>query len=370
MFNALSAKVGALFNRQGAGFTVPILDGAYRPNNLIEQAAIYGEHAELEDITLGPGGELYAACGTSVMQVSESGDFTPVATFDHVVTALAYMPAGTLAVAFGTNVIVAPGTANQKIIDSADGKPFVAVNALQANMDGSLLICDGSETCPYGEWSRDLLEKGKTGRLVRYDHVSGKTATMAPGLAYAFGAHVDTQNRVLVSESWRHQVSAVNEGRTTPAIVGLPGYPSRMAPAEGGGFWLSLFATRTLLMEFILRETDYRQEMMRTMEPEYWVAPALSSGKDFREPLQGGGVKQMGILKPWAPPRSYGLVVRYDADLMPLFSLHSRAGGENHGIVAIVERGDDLFLASKGSGRLLRLSLSEIKAAKALEAGI
>ena len=33
----------------------------------------------------------------------------------------------------------------------------------------------------------------------------------------------------------------------------------------------------------------------------------------------------MGMHKPWAPSRSYGLVVRLDAGLQPLASLHSRA---------------------------------------------
>ena len=103
--------------------------------------------------------------------------------------------------------------------------------------------------------------------------------------------------------------------------------------------------------------------MMRTIDPKYWVAPALSSGEDYMEPLQGGSVKQMGILKPWAPPRSYGLAVRFDADFLPLYSVHSRTGGRNHGVVAAVQRGDDLFLLSKGAGRVLRLSVAEIQSA-------
>src|SRR3546814_20070608 len=99
--------------------------------------------------------------------------------------------------------------------------------------------------------------------------------------------------------------------------------------------------------------------MMKTVEPRYWVAPALSSGADFKEPLQGGSVRQMGILKPWAPPRSYGLLIRLGPDLRPCYSLHSRVGGKNHGIVAAVEHGDFLIVLSKGAGRILRLPRSE-----------
>lgn len=70
----------------------------------------------------------------------------------------------------------------------------------------------------------------------------------------------------------------------------------------------------------------------------------------------------MGVLKPWAPPRSYGLLVRYSSDLTPLYSLHSRVGGRNHGICAAVEKGDDLFALSRGSGRIVKLSISTIEA--------
>jgi hypothetical protein len=299
------------------------------------------------------------------MKVSSDGAFIPVATFDGPVTAMAFWPDGALAVALGTSVVIDAGTAESRTIDRVDGKPLSAVNALYADAAGSLLICDGSAARPYLEWSHDLMEKGSSGRLLRYDRTSGATTTLASGLAYAFGACTDAQRRVLVSESWRHQVSVVEKGRSTPVVADLPGYPARMTSAAGGGLWLSLFACRTQLVEFVLREGDYRREMMRTIEPKYWVAPALSSGADFLEPLQVGGVKQMGVLKPWAPSRSYGLVIRFDADFVPLFSLHSRAGGRHHGIVAIAQRGDDLFVLSKGADRILRLSVSQIEAAGA-----
>ncbi len=84
--------------------------------------------------------------------------------------------------------------------------------------------------------------------------------------------------------------------------------------------------------------------------------------KSFREPMQGAHLKTMGIVKPWAPPRSYGLVVRLNADCVPRYSLHSRVDGRNHGVVAAAEVGDALYVLAKGAGRLLRLSLPAVKA--------
>jgi hypothetical protein len=101
--------------------------------------------------------------------------------------------------------------------------------------------------------------------------------------------------------------------------------------------------------------------MMATVDPKYWIAPALSSGHDFIEPLQQGGVRQMGQLKPWAPARSYGLVVRLDADFQPLFSLQSRVGGDHHGVTAVAEFQGSLLVLSKGASKVLRIPLSDIQ---------
>lgn len=163
---------------------------------------------------------------------------------------------------------------------------------------------------------------------------------------------------VLVGESWAHRVLALGPNGTAPRVADLPGYPSRMAPAAGGGFWLSCFVCRTQLVEFVLREEAYRRRMVAEIDPRYWIAPALSSGHSFLEPLQGAGVKQMGVLKPWAPPRSYGLVVRVNAQGQVVSSLHSQVGGRHHGITAVAEHGGALFAASKGGGRLLRVRMT------------
>jgi hypothetical protein len=77
--------------------------------------------------------------------------------------------------------------------------------------------------------------------------------------------------------------------------------------------------------------------------------------------MQGAHIKTMGVVKPWAPPRSYGLVIKLDAEGIPLYALHSRADGINHGVVAAVEMEGALFALAKGPRRLLRMPLSMIE---------
>ena len=104
------------------------------------------------------------------------------------------------------------------------------------------------------------------------------------------------------------------------------GYPARIVRGAGGHYWLAFFALRTQLTEFILREHAFRTRMMANVPPHLWVGPTLGGAFDYREPTQIGRIKKLGIQKPWAPPRSYGLVARLDAEGMPSKASQSNLG--------------------------------------------
>lgn len=361
MLDSLKRARDRFFGEGEATVSVPIFDGALAPNNLLEEAPVFAELAGLEDLAMGQDGVLHAACTNHVLRFDAAGTCSTRASFDAPVQAIALGEDGGLAVASGAAVIFEGGQRHGKRLDAFQGQPLGCINALHWASGSKLLISQGSLKRPYDELSHDLLEHGRSGRVLEYDGISGEMRLLASALAYCYGVCRDGA-QVIASQSWAHSVVGLADAGTSPTglLKALPGYPARISPAPGGGFWLSVFSGRTQLLEFVLREDDFRAEMMRTIEPRYWVAPALSSGSDFREPLQGGSVKQMGILKPWAPPRSYGLLIRLGPDLLPLYSLHSRVGGVHHGIVSAVEHGGELFVLSKGSGRILRVALAEL----------
>jgi hypothetical protein len=134
----------------------------------------------------------------------------------------------------------------------------------------------------------------------------------------------------------------------------LPGYPARIRPF-GPGYCLAMFALRTQLVDFVLTEDSYRRKMMETIDPAYWISPALRSEFHYLEPVQGGGLRKHGSLKAWAPPRSYGLVIFLDEDFEPQSSLHSRVGGSCHGITGVAEHDGDVYVTSKGSSKIVKL---------------
>lgn len=358
MISAVRKFANRILGRGEATITVPSFDGALKPNQLLESAQTLLECAAAEDLAT-DGKTLYVADGRRLLRLYGSGA-TEIRSFDQPISALAILPAGGLAVALGGTEV--------RVYDSATtDKPtrvftngLHAVNALAAAPDGTLIATDGSSTRGVGDWAWDLMELGRTGRVFCLDPKTGTARQLAGRLGYAFGA-VASGGGVLVSESWRHRlVSIAPDGATKVVLRHLPVYPSRLAPAAGGGFWLTAFIARTQLVEFVLREPAYRRRMMAEIDPAYWVVPRLSSGHSFKEPLQGAHIKTMGVMKPWAPPRSYGLVIRLDADGLPRYSLHSRVDGVNHGIVAAVEFGDDLVMIAKGPGRILKLPLAAL----------
>jgi len=360
LIGALARLTDHLLGRGDAAVTVPPFDGALKPNQYLEEASIFGEFEDLEDLAT-DGEDLYAAQGAKVVRFSE-GTTSEIVRFDKRVTALCVMSDGTLAVALeGRSVRLVGGRHEGRSWAAAAGTKFNSINALAATAEGNLLATDGSQTQPCENWCHDLMSRGRSGRLIELDVAGGQARELVKGTAYAFGSCAPDNGEIWLCESWRHRVIAVKGARAgKPVLDSLPVYPSRITPAQGSGFWLTAFIARTQLVEFVLRENAYRRRMMEEIEPRYWVAPKLSSGHTFLEPMQGAHIKTMGILKPWAPPVSYGLVIRLSAEGAPIYSLHSRTGGHNHGVVAAVECGGDLYVLAKGSRRILRLPLDKI----------
>ncbi len=358
MIGAVRDFANRFLGRGDATIAVPSFDGALKPNQKLEEAETLFECAAPEDLAT-DGRAIYLADGRRLLRLERDG-VAELQAFEKPISALASLPDGALAVAVGGREvrIYSDPSATMPRIVFAEG--LSAVNALSPLRDGALIATDGSTIRGAGEWARDLLERGRSGRVLLLDPATGLSKVLASDLHYAFGGCA-AGNGALVSESWRHRLIAVGGSETTKiALPHLPAYPSRISPASSGGYWLTAFAARTLLVEFVLREPAFLRRMMAEIEPQYWIAPRLRSGQSFKEPMQGAHIKTMGVVKPWAPPRSYGLVIRLNADGAPLYSLHSRADGVNHGIVSAIEVNGDLVMIAKGPGRVIRLPIAPL----------
>jgi hypothetical protein len=363
MLTAIRNFSDRFLGRGSAAITVPVMDGALKANRVLDDAAVIAELTSIDDVA-SDGTNLWATAGHTLYRL-DGNTMTESRSFDADISALAVRADGLVAVAVGgasIRVMQSNGNGWNDLATLENvGTPLVCVNALAFDGADHIVFSEGSNRHRPVDWCRDLMELGKTGRVCRWNFRNGQSTELSRGMQHAYGVLV-RDGVVLASESWKHRVIAIGQGgiedkRISPPAE-LPGYPSRMTPAKDGGFWLSCFVCRTQLVEFVLREPAYRQRMLADVDPRYWIAPALASGKSFLEPIQGAGVKTMGVMKPWAPPRSYGLVIRVGADGQVMHSLHSQVDGKHHGITGIAEHKGRLYAASKGSGRLLAVGVA------------
>jgi hypothetical protein len=324
---------------RGKAVTIPPLDGAFRPNTRLDDISAFADLTEPDNLLVADG-RLLASSGNAIYAIA-------------AVTALALSPSGEMTVGLESGKLLIAG---KEISLPAEIR---CITALAYAVEGTVWLANGSAEHAPSQWAADLMKKGASGSLWRCGPAEIRFQKVADDIAFPYGLHPMGRD-VLVSESWRHQLVRFDgtTGNRSTELTHLPGYPARMSPSGDGGAWLTLFAPRNRLIEFVLQETHYRQDMIEQVPPAHWVAPALASNRSFLEPLQCGGIRTMGIHKPWSPSRSYGLVVRLDRNMQPQFSLHSRANGTRHGICSVVEKDGRLFIASKGGDCLLAVDLS------------
>jgi hypothetical protein len=179
MMAALKDFADRLLGRGDATITVPSFDGALKPNQILEKAETLAQLDAPEDLAT-DGKALYIADGP-VLGRLDGADVTELRRFDRNITALCCLPDGGLAVALDgreVQVFVTPLAAapSATITDPS----MTAINALSPGPAGTLLATDGSSTRPYGQWAHDLMERGRSGRVLSAPSPRGRITPSAP----------------------------------------------------------------------------------------------------------------------------------------------------------------------------------------------
>lgn len=357
MIGPLARAWDNLFGHGDAAVTLPPLDGVLRPNCRLDEAPWRVPLAEVDSLAV-VSDTLLASSGNAVYAL-EGETWRSWREYEAEVVCIAALGDDALAVALASGDIIVAGGEH-------DGRSYGAgpdsrcITAMAASGAG-LYVANGSALNPPGDWQRDLLQRNASGSIWGIDLASAASTRLADRLAWPAGLAADGDTLVY-SEAWKHRLARIDAaGAGHPHIVyaDMPGYPGRIAPAAEG-YWLAVFAPRTQLVEFVLREPAYRNRMVAEVPNPYWIAPKLRAGRSFYEPLQGGGVKHLGLLKPWAPTMSAGLCVALDRAFQPRLSLHSRADGATHGVTAVVEHRGLMFAAARGDGVVAAIPLDAL----------
>jgi hypothetical protein len=341
---------------------IPVLDGSLSPNDDLDTFEALTPPGLLEPTDVLPtgGGEVLAAGGDAIWRIATTAPAEPavLARLGGAVGPLAAAPGGGVLAGLAGHGLAHVGGdgAADLVAREVEGTGIGCLTALAAIGD-RVYATEGSTTSSPDDWARNLLEGRHDGRLLEIDPATGRARVVAAGLAWPAGVCPAAEgDQLLVTEAWHHRVVRVDPalGATTVVRDNLPGYPAQIHPAAGKRFWLSFLSLRTHLVEFVLREDEYRDDMLASVPSEFWIRPALRTTGDRWEPLQIGQVKHLNVTKPWAPPRSYGLVARMDGEGRFDTGFHSRAGGLRHGCLSAREEGDRLLVASAGGRTVLR----------------
>ena len=357
-----------LFRSDSAGLAVPPMDGPLTPNELLSSAT---EAACLEsprDMAL-LAGSLYVAAGSSVWKTELDGAAPHrVINFDDEVGALTSDGSTLFAAVVGLGVVaidVAGGTSQTVASLPARCPTALAVRG------STLVLAEGSAHHGIDDWAVDLMQKGSSGSITVIDVTTRDVRSLLRGIRYCAGVAVSRNgDEVVYSEAWAHRLMAVSlTGRgSRRAVTGdMPAYPGRISVSPTEGYWLSAFAVRTYLVEFVLTQDEYRAEMLRSIPQQYWIRPHLRPSQSGLDPLQGGQLKKLGVTKPWAPARSYGLVVRLNSDFQPVESYHSRADGRTHGVVQALEHDGHILVAAAGADCVVKTRIAPLAELTAVE---
>ncbi|MBF6074242.1 hypothetical protein IU498_06305 [Nocardia beijingensis] len=334
--------------------SVPPFEAGLRPNRRLDDAELLlpaGDHAP-DDVLVRPGGQIVFSSGNTVFTL-DGGTAAPHAVVGG--------RAGSL-LDTGDDLIVAVDGVGLVRIDRRGGThdlctdPLVAtgVTDLTRLPDGALLATIGSVEPAHRDWAQALVAGDRSGRIVRVDLAHAEIA--ADGLARPSGIEIVSDNEVLISLGFEHRIERrrIDALNRPGAPVGsrLPVYPGRIR-AAGDGWWVAAPYARNRFTELLLDEPELLAEMRATIRPDEWFVPRLRCANPYTDTLQLGQLRVLGVVKPWAPARSYGLAFRLDARGRITESLHSRADGDRHGITGVAAGPHGIILAANGFGNLL-----------------
>ncbi len=346
-----------------AAVTVPPMDGSLRPNTVLDDAGPGLFIHEPGNLT-SDGKRIWFSSGPELHEYNPDDDSSKVVeNYASRISCLASLNDGGLVVGLESGMITFwKGAMNGAVLKELNGVEIRCPVAMSVAADGAVILCLGSQQCGAEEWKHDLMSLHSSGSIWRINPADDDTKCLANGLAFPSGVVCLQDGSLAYSEAWRHRVVVLDSnGNRRVALAHIPGYPGEMRlDPLSGDLWMAIFAPRNQLVEFVLREKEYREEMMASVDPEHWIAPSYYPPRSYMEPLQGGALKQLGEMKAWAPSRSYGLVVRLNGDIQPVQSFHSRADGLRHGVVSCLPMRDNVLIASRGNNEVFKLKAGSI----------
>lgn len=286
-----------------------------------------------EDVAIDANGHAWVGLhdGRILRVDPSSGEQSTVVNTDGRPLGLDFDAAGRLLIAdAGRGLLrLGPGGDLEVLATDADGRPFRFVDDVDVGPDGRIYFSDASDRFGFADYKIDILEGRGNGRLLVHDPASSETRTLMGDLQFANGVAASPDGRfVLVVETGRYRVhrywlQGEKAGSSEIFIDGLPGYPDGIAADGAGGYWMTLAAPRSAILEMLAGWPGLRRAIARLPSalfpaPQSWAVVLGLDGE--------GGVIH-NLQEPDGQPMSYLTSVEPAGAHLYLGSLHETAFG-------------------------------------------
>ena len=202
----LLAAGGLMFARaldvfRGKAITIPPMDGALRPNTMLDDAESIVTVAGPDNLAWIEG-RLVFSSANKVMAVNRPGAEAAtdmIAEFAASIACLAGRPDGGSSVGLDNGqILVWDAEGRQTTIDGVGPGNLKCPTALLFLDRDTLIVCQGSADVAPGQWARDLMQHGASGSVWRIDLASGKQTCLARGLAFPYGVLAEAKGASLI----------------------------------------------------------------------------------------------------------------------------------------------------------------------------
>ncbi|MEL6977151.1 MAG: SMP-30/gluconolactonase/LRE family protein [Pseudomonadota bacterium] len=260
-----------------------------------------------EDFTLGPDGALYTGLEGGAIMRFAPGSETPelYADTDGRPLGLEFGPDGVLYVADAYRGLLAVDQSGAVTLlsDQAAGVPIVFADDL-AVIGRKVVFSDASTKFgakASGALAASLLEiveQGRTGRMLEYDIDTGETTVLTEGLSFPNGVTESVGGgAVIIAETGLYRLLRIaldgpKRGAPEVLVEGLPGFPDNVERGPDGLYWVGLTSPRSPIADQLAAYPKIRKALFRlpsALRPgptRHGVVIAVDDSGAVRESLQ------------------------------------------------------------------------------------
>jgi hypothetical protein len=334
--------------------SLPPMEAGLRPNSDLDHAEVLvkDDVMEPEDVLFGHDGRVRFSAGHRILRLDETGPVVE-AELPGPVGALERSGTDVLALVAGVGIVLVAADGSQRTVCDDEAIQRCATD-LTLLPDGSILVTVGSTRFAVDQWTDALVHRDRSGQVVHV--VDGRADVRLSNLAWPAGIAAGAHDDVLLALAFDHTIQRRRLADITKTgdvlRENLPAYPGRIRRGTSG-WWVSAPMARNRMSEMVLDEPQLLEDLTTSLDRKDWPMPRLRSETPYTDVLQMGQLRMLGVLKPWAPPRSYGLVFEIDEQGRVMRSHHSRVDGSRHGVTGADERDGRLVLAGNGCRAVL-----------------